>query len=73
MLKKMILGVFSLLIVIPTTTALAHEGGPGQAIQDRLDHRGDVINERLDHKGAAINDRLDRKGAAINDLSLIHI
>ena len=35
MLRKMILGVFSLLIAIPVTTALAHEGGPGQKIQNR--------------------------------------
>jgi hypothetical protein len=45
MLKKMILGVFSLLIVIPAVTALAD--GPGQQTQDRLDHKGDVINDRL--------------------------
>jgi hypothetical protein len=51
MLKKMISGVFSLLIIIPATTALAD--GLGQRIENRLDHRGDLINDRLDHNAAA--------------------
>ena len=66
MLKKMIFGVFSLLIVIPAATALAHEGGPGQQIQDRLDHKGNQINQHLDRKGDRVENRLDRKGDKMN-------
>ena len=65
MSKKIISGIFSLLILIPATGALADD--VGQKIEDRFDRRGDAINERLDQRGANINDRLDQRGANIND------
>ena len=66
--------MFSLLIFLPGATALAHEDGPGQKIQNRLDHKGDVIDQRLDQKSdwasehgkEGLANYLDRKGNRID-------
>ncbi len=61
MFKKCAFGIFSLLIFLPGTTALAHVVQISQKIQDRLDHKGDVIDQRLDQKGSNANQWLDQK------------
>ncbi len=73
MFRKCTVGIFSLLIFLPGATALAHEDGPGQKIQNRLDYKGDVIGQRLDQKSdwasehgkEGLANHLDRKGNRI--------
>ena len=61
MFRKCAVGMFSLLIFLPGTTALAYDDGPGQKIQDRLDDKGNVIDQRLDQKGSNANHWLGQK------------
>ncbi len=62
MFKKCAVGIFSLLIFMPGSTALAHEDGASQNFENRFDYKEDQINQHLDQKSDRIENRLERKG-----------